>query len=104
MIRFLVQMLVMLSLAAILYLMAKALPRIGDEPENVAERSRVMFYMEKVDEFLKAFLEKVLRQIRIWILKFDNFIGKKLSRFKKEIPKETKLPPTEEENKENSQI
>lgn len=94
----------MVALAIILYLMAKALPRIGDEPENSGvEKSRVMFYVEKLDEFLKAFLEKILRQVRVWILKFDNFIGQKLNHFKKEAPKETKLPQSEE-NKENQQI
>jgi hypothetical protein len=89
----------MVSLGAILYLMAKALPRVGDEPENSgAERSRVMFYMEKLDQFLKAFMERVLRQVRVWILKVDNLVSKKLNRFKKEAPREAKLPPAEGEN------
>lgn len=100
MIRFIIQTLIMLSLAAILYLMAKALPRVSDEPENgPANQSRAMLYVEKLDELLKVFLEKILRQFRVWILKLDNFIGQKLNRFKKEIPKETKLPPVEGENK-----
>ena len=94
MIRFIIQTFIMLSLAVILYLMAKVLPRIGDEPENgPANRSRVMAYLEKADELLKNFLEKILRQSRVWILKLDYLIGLKLSRFKKDAPKETKLPP-----------
>ncbi len=102
MLRFIIQTLIMVSLAAILYLMAKAVPRIGDEPENGPEnQGRVMMYVEKLDEFLKAFLEKFLRQVRVWILKFDNFIGQKINRFKKEAPRETKLPPVEGENKES---
>ena len=102
MIRFIIQTLFFLSLAAILYLMAKAVPRISDEPDNgPADRSHVMIYIEKLDEILKAFLEKVLRQFRIWLLRLDNFVGQKLNRFKKEAPKETKLPPAEEKNQEN---
>jgi hypothetical protein len=94
----------MVALAVILYLMAKALPRISDEPENDrAEKSRAMFYVEKLDTLLKTFLEKTLRQLRVWILKFDNFIGEKINRFKKETPKETKLPGAEGENKEDIQ-
>ena len=102
MIRFIVQTLIMVALAVILYLMAEALPRISDEPENSrAEKSRAMFYVEKLDTLLKTFLEKTLRQLRVWILKFDNFISRKINRFKKEVPKETKLPVAEGENKEN---
>lgn len=87
----------MVALAVILYLMAKALPRISDEPENSrAEKNQAMFYVEKLDIFLRSFLEKTLRQIRVWLLKFDNFIGQKINRFKKETPKETKLPVAEE--------
>jgi len=102
MIRFIIQTLFFLSLAAILYLMAKAVPRISDEPDNgPVNRSRVMVYIEKLDEILKAFLEKILRQFRVWLLRLDNFISKKLNRFKKEAPKETKLPPAEEKTQGN---
>ena len=81
MIQFIVQTLIMVSLAAILYLMAKAIPRISDEPENnPTNQSRVMAYVEKLDEFVRAFLERILRQVRVWILKLDNFISKKLNR------------------------
>ncbi len=105
MVHFIVQTLIMAALAVILYLMAKALPRISDEPENShTEKSRAMFYVEKLDILLKTFLEKTLRQVRVWILKFDNFIGQKINRFKKEAPKETKLPGAEGENKENQQM
>ena len=97
---FIIQTLIMLSLAVILYLMAEVLPRISDEPENgPGSRSRAMHYVEKLDIILKTFSERILRQFRVWILKLDNVIGHKLNRFKKEIPKETKLPPAEEENK-----
>ena len=102
MIRFIAQTLIMAALAVILYLMAKALPRISDEPENSwSEKSRAMFYVEKTDVLFKAFLEKTLRQIRVWILKFDNFISQKINRFKKEAPKEAKLPGAEGESKDN---
>lgn len=98
---FIIEMIIMVSLAAIIYLMAKALPRISDEAENgPASQSRVMFYVEKLDGVLKAFSEKFLRQARVWILKVDNFVTQKLNQFKKEAPKETKLPPAEEKKED----
>jgi hypothetical protein len=94
---FIIEILIMVSLSAIIYLMAKVLPRISDEPENGSvSRSRVMFYVEKLDGILKAFLEKFFRQLKVWILKIDNFVSHKLNRFKKEVPKENKLPAVEE--------
>ena len=95
----------MLSLGAMLYLMAKALPRIEDENEDAVRmsHSRVMAYVEKLDEISKVSLEKALRRVRVWLLRLDNFISKKLNRFKKNGAREAKPPLTSEEGKENSE-
>ncbi len=101
MIRFIIQTLIILSLGGMLYLMAKALPRVSDE-ETVdhMRHSRLMEYLEKLDELLKSFFEKALRRSRVWLLKLDNVITKKLDRFKKSGTKETKAPLTGGEEKE----
>lgn len=97
---FTIEIAIMVSLAGIIYLLARALPRISDDVSNGPERqSRLMFYVEKLDDFFKAILEKFLRQSRVWILKVDNSVTQKLNRFKKEAPKETKLPAVEEKEK-----
>ncbi len=103
MIRFIIQTLIMLSLGAMLYLMAKALPRIEDENEDAMHmhHSRVMAYVEKLDELFKVSLEKALRRLRVWLLRLDNFISKKLNRFKKNTTKDVKPSLTGEEDKED---
>ncbi|MGC9610877.1 MAG: hypothetical protein ABSE68_01515 [Minisyncoccia bacterium] len=94
---FIIEIVIMVSLAGIIYLLARALPRVSDEVAySFAERSRVMSYVEKLDDILKAFLEKFLRQAMVWILKIGNFVSGKLNKFKKEAPKENKLPVIEE--------
>lgn len=85
----------MLCLGVILYLAAKALPRIDDRnppPREILKTHWIVGYLEKIDEFMKARLEKILRRLKIWLLKLDNYVSGKLERFKKEALKETKLP------------
>ena len=94
--KFILQMLIMLSLGAIVYLMARALPRISETDTSAPAGPIVphwfMTYIEKFDEWLLFVLEKILRKFRLLILKVDNVITQKLHRFKKETPKETALP------------
>ena len=97
---FILQTLIMLALGVIIYLMAVALPRVSDEETNApGKTSRTMIYIEKADEFFQGFWEKTLRRIRVWLLRLDNFITKKLNRFKREAGKESKLPLGENGNK-----
>lgn len=104
MLRFIIQTLIMLSFGAMLYLMAKALPRVSDEEgADHLRHSRLMEYLEKLDELLKSFFEKVLRRSRVWLLKLDNMITKKLDRFKKNGTKEMKTPLMGGEEKEEEE-
>lgn len=93
--KFIVQLIMMLSLGAILYILARTLPRISDDDfknKKTEHPHWLTSYLEKADEWLKAFSEKFLRRARVWILKLDNFVAQKLKGFKKEMPKETVLP------------
>ena len=108
--KFIIQLVMMLSLGSILYIIARALPRISDDDLKNKKTNHphwFISYLEKADEWLKAFSEKFLRRARVWILKLDNFVARKLSMFKKETPKETVLPmenKTEAVTSENSNL
>lgn len=83
----------MLSLGTVVYLIAKAVPRINDEEfkknPSVLPSHGFMSFLERVDDRLKIISEKFLRWLRIWILKLDNWITGHLKKFKKETAKET---------------
>lgn len=117
---FLLQIIIMASLAAMVYIIARAMPRISSlaapvEKKNYLEEFFKKIPWHKIDAFLSLAAEKFLRRLKITILKFDNSISKHLSKFKitngkgKEILKpETLLnetPPANIENKsENNTI
>lgn len=98
MLKFILDIIVVISLGAILYLFARTLPRISEVADDtLASRirtHRLSMYVEKVDEWLKVFFEKFLRRAKVWILKLDNTVSDRLNRFKKG-PKELQF--TEEE-------
>lgn len=93
--KFILEFLIMLALGAIVYLMARALPRVSDTDTSAPEGPVVphwfMAYVERFDEWLLLTFEKMLRKFRLLILKVDNVVTKKLNRFKKGTPKETPL-------------
>ncbi|MCL4403943.1 hypothetical protein M1432_01180 [Patescibacteria group bacterium] len=98
MVHFILQTVIFLALGAMVYLLAAALPRVGESEENgPGETSRFMAYIERADEVFQGFWEKSLRRVRVWLLRLDNLITKRLGRFRKEIPKEGKLPLMENE-------
>lgn len=83
------------SLAVILYLIAKTLPRVDDKEISatpIIKDQWITGYLEKIDEWIKIFMEKTLRRAKVLILKLDNIVTKKINHFKKEPAKETKLP------------
>lgn len=104
MVHFILQTVIFLALGAMVYLLAVALPRVGEDEDNAPGRtSRLMTYIERADEAFQGFWEKTLRRVRVWLLRFDNLITKRLGRFKKDAAKETKLPLAESESEENKE-
>jgi len=80
-------MLMMISLGVVLYIVARALPRIEEVEKESSEASptpRIVVYLEQADEKLLVILEKALRRIRVVLLKLDNTVSQKLRRFKQE--------------------
>lgn len=105
MLKFVLNTLIMLSLGAILYLVAKTLPRIDDRSENKDDTLKahwLMSYLEKTDAWLKSQLEKILRRSKVWILKLDNYVSERLGKFKKDVPPAKSF--AEEEGKPNPSV
>ncbi|GEM_PF-1516838 len=76
------------GLGAMIYLIARALPRIGDDlspasPSTPVDRLLGKIPVEKLDEVSSRVLEKVLRRTRLAILRLDNFLGKSLESVKR---------------------
>lgn len=104
---FILEIVMVVSLGIVLYLFARALPRVDDvfiSPQDAKLKTNPMsVYLEKIDGWLKIFLEKLLRRIKVLLLKLDNIVSEKLNKFKKEQQKEIKLPSDEVEKEKKEE-
>ncbi len=93
---FILELITMASLGLVVYVLLRALPRVSDRdvtPQPSGQSSHWFIeYLERVDEWLLSFVEKLLRRIRVFTLKLDNVVSAKLHRFKREGAKETGFP------------
>lgn len=102
--KFILEIILMLALGVILYLFARALPRVSDTDVSPQKELKIHWLsplLERIDEKLKAFLERLFRRLKVVILKLDNFVSTKLNKFKKEELKEIGLPVEEPSGSEN---
>jgi len=99
---FLLQIAAVVSLGMVIFILARAVPRIG---ETSLGESRVMnqidqliakIPLEKADAILNSFLGKILRRIRLVIMRVDNFVNEKITRLKKT---EQVVPPVDQNGK-----
>lgn len=78
----------LVSLGLIVYLFARAVPRIAhNRPEDIQPLSGFDRFvnklpLEKIDQFLHSFFEKTLRKSRIVLMKIDNYINSHLKNLK----------------------
>lgn len=78
------------SLGIIVFLFARALPRVSEEeagaPTDIVEKKLEQWIarlpLHKIDRGINLFLEKMLRRVRIGILKIDNLVHSLLSKVK----------------------
>lgn len=82
---FVLQILAFSSLGVVVYLLARAIPRVGDEPAaprgpSIIDRLLKKIPAAKIDEQLNTFSAKSLRKIRLILMKVDNFIIHKLGK------------------------
>lgn len=83
MIQFILTDILMISLGTILFLVARSLPRIGEEPvgkQNMFERWVSSELPEKFDTAFNNFLLKSLRKFKLVLLKADNSITQHLKK------------------------
>jgi len=95
---FILQIAIMLSLGMIIYLMARAVPRVGDEISKPTVKFDHWFgslQLEKLDVILSNFLEKLLRKIKLFLMKLDNVTNNYLDKVK-----QIKLNGNGQKNKE----
>lgn len=81
----------MFSLGAIIYLIARAAPRVGDVEESFKKETfhqrldkliaKIPF--DKMDVFFTVNLEKTLRKMKLLLMKWDNLLTNHLRKLKK---------------------
>lgn len=86
---FLLQSTLFLSLGAIIFLMARAVPRVDESgearhPGGRFDRMLSKLPLREIDERLDLVLEKILRRLKIVVMKSDNIINSYLNRFKRQ--------------------
>lgn len=85
MIEFIFTTILMVCLSTVLYLMARALPRVQEEPSDskgFLDRWAHSEVPEKVDAALNGFLLKFLRKVKVVVLKLDNTLARHLQKIK----------------------
>jgi len=82
------QIIVFGSLGFIIYLMARALPRVENNPQpsrgpNFFERLLSKIPTSRLDQEINGFLARFLRKIKVFTMKLDNFINDRLGKLTK---------------------
>lgn len=83
MLSFIFSTILMLSLGSILYLAARTLPRVEEEPRakpNLLDRWAASELPEKIDTMFNAYLVKFLRKTKVLLLKVDNSLTDRLKK------------------------
>lgn len=87
---FIVHLVLVGSLAIMIYLLARALPRVVDEQGTVAsgffDRLVDRLPLQRIDLMLSEFFVKFLRKAKILVLKLDNTINNYLEHIRKHSP------------------
>ena len=82
--QFIITNIFMLAVGAMLYLVARTLPRIELEPETekkgLFEKWITSEVPEKIDKALNGFLFKTLKKTRVLLLRFDNSLGEHIKK------------------------
>ena len=69
----------MTSLAVVVYLMAIAVPRVEDSEEKKGNNGETSIPLDKLDAILGRTKNKVLRRLKVFVMKTDNFISRQLN-------------------------
>lgn len=87
---FIVHIVLVTSLAVMIYLLARALPRVVDDQGTVAsgffDRLVDRLPLQRIDIMLSEFFIKMLRKVKILVLKLDNTINHYIDQIRKHSP------------------
>jgi len=81
---FIFETIIFLGIGVIIFILARALPRIEDETApRASQKSRLMYAiqdmpLDKIDDMIKLAIHKTLHKTKILINKADNFIAEKM--------------------------
>ncbi len=92
---FLLQTIFFTSIGLIIYLMARAVPRVTEVGDTAHAPGRFDRFLSRlplhtIDERINIFFEKFLRRMKVVIMKSDNLVNKYLGKLKKH--NKTQLP------------
>ncbi|MDI6717846.1 MAG: hypothetical protein QMD86_02285 [Patescibacteria group bacterium] len=114
MFNFLLQIILMLSLGVMVYLAARKVPQISDtieetgNPHFFGKFDRILgaLPLEKLDYLFSQFLEKNIRKMKLFLMKFDNYLNRHLEKFKtaKHIRKHSKKFALFDEGGNNAKV
>jgi hypothetical protein len=78
------QLVLMISFAVIVYLMAIAVPRVEEDGDGSTKekqtKHRITIHIDKLDAVLNKWKDKALRRIKIIVMKTDNYISRQLNK------------------------
>jgi len=87
---FIIHIALVVSLGVIIYLLARALPRVTDEhgtlPPGLFDRLVDRLPLQRIDIAISAFLERLLRKGKVLVSKMDNSINSYIERVRKHSP------------------
>ena len=92
MFNFTLQTVVVLSLGVMIFLFARALPRIPEEIDTAARTKTAgkirqfigkKIPLDKLDAYASSFFEKFLRRVKLVIMKLDNAVNIQIGKLKK---------------------
>lgn len=101
---FITQIILVLSLGAIVFITARALPRLPEEEKNEPGRPRSWTLaiekklpLERLDAGIHSLVEKVLRKTKLILMRVDNAVNRQLGRLKGALPAKTEegISPSE---------
>ena len=79
------QLVLMLSLAVVVYLMAIAIPRVKETEVKDNNNGSTNLPLERLDDFLNSVKDKFLRRLKVLVMKADNLISRQLNNKNKQL-------------------
>ncbi len=98
------QIIVFSSLGLVIYMIARAIPRVPEETSsprrsNWVDRLMAKIPMSRIDDNINSFFAKFLRKLRVVVMKMDNFINDRLGKLNRKVPPAENKDSSQDQNK-----